>query len=120
MTESARVFLVSGDLLFGSRITAAGRDLGLMIEPCADLPGQESDEQNCAGLILDLTHSDCSIEKAAKFAAKPGRSGLAFGPHVDKALLDDAARAGLTALARSEFNRSLVDVLRRTFLTAEG
>jgi hypothetical protein len=54
------------------------------------------------------------IERLA--AARPGLPILAFGPHVERELLERARRAGAVALPRSRFVREFPEFIRKVGL----
>jgi CheY-like chemotaxis protein len=105
--------LLSDDLIFTSRITGIGRDLGLAIKPArtvdalATLAGQEAP----GGVILDLAFPGLDItsliQRLADACAVRPRV-IAYGAHVDAAGLRAARQAGCDiVLPRSAFVEQL-------------
>ncbi|HEY7105276.1 MAG TPA: DNA-binding response regulator [Acidimicrobiia bacterium] len=96
MSDSAEVVALVADLMDRSRVSAA-------------LPGVRftSDPTGCAGaeiVVVDLARHGTAV--AAVRAAAPAARIVAFGPHVDEALLSAARDDGAdVVLPRSQFFR---------------
>jgi DNA-binding NarL/FixJ family response regulator len=89
-----RIVAITGDLMDRSRISGALDDVEFARDPAA-----------CAGadvVVIDLAR-DATIVAAVR-AAAPSARIVAFGPHVDTDVLEQAARDGADAvLPRSRF-----------------
>jgi CheY-like chemotaxis protein len=124
MTESAPQegpvgLLLSDDLIFTSRITGTGRDLGLRIQ-AARTPEQllelaQVSPPRC--VIVDLHNPGLQIADLVAQLRPAGRTGpviVAYGSHVATAVLKAARAAGCDAvLPRSQFVEQLPDELPR-------
>jgi CheY-like chemotaxis protein len=105
--------LLSDDLIFTSRITGVGRDLGLTIRPVRALDALEAlaRQQAPCCVIVDLAFpglnvSDLIGRLRAACAAMPRL--VAYGSHVDAAGLRAAREAGCdVVLPRSAFVEEL-------------
>jgi DNA-binding NarL/FixJ family response regulator len=111
--------LVTRDLFFASKITGTAAELGfrVAVEGNAAQAALNAADPACRCLILDLTTPGLKVSDV--LAALPAASRphvIAFGPHVQAALLNDARKAGCDeVLPRSKFTATLVDILTRTF-----
>lgn len=89
-----RIVAMTTDLMDRSRVSAAAPDVEFTTDPSA-----------CAGadvVVVDLARHAAAV--TAVRAAAPRARIVAFGPHVDTALLDGAARDGAdVVLPRSRF-----------------
>jgi DNA-binding NarL/FixJ family response regulator len=117
--------LLSDDLIFTSRVTGTGRDLGLPVRPArtADdvlaLAGQLS--PTC--VIVDLSNPGLVIDDLiAGLAALPVRPRVvAYGSHVDTATLRAAREAGCDfVMPRSKFVEELPTSLPAWLAPREG
>ena len=100
-----RVVALVSDLMDRSRVSAAVPDVVFAADPaaCADADV----------VIVDLARHSESV--AAVRAAAPSARVVAFGPHVDDALLADARTDGAdVVVARSQFFRDPAAALRAT------
>jgi DNA-binding NarL/FixJ family response regulator len=103
MLFSSRVLGAAGKLAIGCKIVAAAAQL-----PAAVGPGLK-----LAMIDLGMPDLDLPAIVTAIRASAPGAKIVAFGPHVDVALLDRARQAGCdVVLPRSQFNQQYVEVLR--------
>lgn len=103
--------LLTGDLMFLSRVEGAARTHGLSLESAANAEALLSRlaEQNRQLILVDLSAPTGDIaELVARIrAASPGGKIVAYAPHVRERLLDEAASAGCdTVLTRGQFNAS--------------
>jgi DNA-binding NarL/FixJ family response regulator len=87
------------DLLFSSRVVGAGQDLGVevRVKRTANSAAETANDPSVKLLIVDLEHQDLSIadfiEKVHAIRHSELRV-LAYGPHVDKSLLESAGAVG--------------------------
>jgi CheY-like chemotaxis protein len=110
---SAQGLLLSDDLMFTSRITGVGRDLGLTVAPARTVEALEArarqEPPRC--VILDLAFPGLSLPDliGRLRAACPTMPRLvAYGSHVDAAGLRAAREAGCdVVLPRSAFVEQL-------------
>ncbi|HEX5106269.1 MAG TPA: hypothetical protein VFV87_20760 [Pirellulaceae bacterium] len=112
---SAVIFL-SSDMLFSSRVLGAGQALGVKCQ-VVSTSGQiaAAVDENCRLVLIDLGMAslDLTAAVAAIRASAPTAKIVAFGPHVDEALLESGRAAGCDlVLPRSQFHKQYVDLLR--------
>ena len=111
--------LVTRDLFFASKITGTAAELGfrVAVEGNAAQAALKATDPVCRCLILDLTTPGLKVPDV--LAALPAANRplvIAFGPHVQAALLNEAREAGCDeVLPRSKFTATLVDILTRAF-----
>ena len=111
------VLFLSSDLFFGSRVAAAAQRLGLELRNCstADAAAVHCDEPTRV-VIIDLTLPGLDIHSAvAGLPEPPGRPYIvAFGPHVQGAVLAAARDAGCDEVhSRGHFDAQLDELLQR-------
>ncbi len=105
--------LLSDDMIFTSRITGTARDLGLCVKPARSIQTLNSQihEQAPCCIIVDLGHAGLSIGDFMKGLGQlctPVPRVIAYGSHVDTAVLRAARDAGCYAvLPRSKFVEDL-------------
>jgi len=89
-----RIVALTTDLMDRSRISGAVSDVEFARDPAA-----------CAGadvVVVDLARNAAAVSEVR--AAAPGARIVAFGPHVDTAVLDQASADGAdVVLPRSRF-----------------
>jgi DNA-binding NarL/FixJ family response regulator len=111
--------LVTRDLFFASKITGTAAELGfrVAVEGDAAQASLKAADPACRCLILDLTTPGLRVSDVLVALPATGRPRvIAFGPHVQTALLNEAHEAGCDeVLPRSKFTATLVDILTRTF-----
>ena len=103
-----RVVLLSGDLMFASRVQAAAQRAGLDFQLAGSLP--QSDGEQIGYVILDLsTRGGLAAELPAQCQTRcPQAQVIAYGPHVQVTKLKTAREAGIgRVLTRSQFNTLL-------------
>lgn len=117
----AKVVFLSSDLMFSSRVGGAAKLLGVemaLAPNVASLPDKLS--ADCGLVVVDLTLDGLtlpSVVRAAK-AAAPSAKVVAFGAHVDRAALTDAAEAGCDlVLTRNQFNQQYGELLKAAAVT---
>ena len=109
--------LVTGDLIFSTKITGTARAIGLDVQVLgsanAALARIHSDPPRC--VILDLGLSSLTSELMREIVvAAAGSPVLAFGSHVDTDRLQAASDAGCTeVMPRSRLAASLPQLLRQ-------
>jgi DNA-binding NarL/FixJ family response regulator len=101
--------------MFSSRVLGAAKTLGLECRLLAQ-PQQiaAANAGDCRLALIDLTLQplDLPTAVAAIRAAAPQARIVAFGPHVDEALLGSAKDAGCDLVwARSQFHKQYVELL---------
>lgn len=105
---TSTVLLMSGDLMFASRVRGPAEAAGHRFMFSGSLPAEPDD--SLAFVILDLSTQG---SKAATLvdqcqAICPQAKTIAFGPHVDVQLLRTAREAGFDlVMPRSQFVQSL-------------
>lgn len=110
--------LLSGDLIFSSKIVGTGSLLGLRIQTVSN-PAQAVARISAGGcrlVLVDLTSAELGHPDAIRRFRElaPEVPFIAFGPHVETARLKGAAEAGCAeVLPRSRFVADLPDLLRR-------
>jgi len=110
------LLLFAKDLLFETRIRSTAEALGIVLRSARDsrtVLGLLANS-GVAGLIVDL---DCGEDAVAVVeAARREKAALrivAFGPHVQAALLERAGAAGADdVMPRSRFTQQLPEILR--------
>ena len=109
--------LLTSDLMFSSRVAWAGQRVGIAVQTAM---GEDALlEKAAAGaevVILDLTTAGLDVGRVVprlRALAQPPARVVAFGPHVQEAMLAAAQAAGCDAvLARGEFNARMEEILR--------
>jgi DNA-binding NarL/FixJ family response regulator len=111
------VVLVSGDMMASSRLCSTaqrvGVSLGIAVSP-GDLAGRLSGQTRL--VIFDLSQPDLKLADAvaAVRSASPGARIIAFGPHVDEALLAAASSAGCDeVMSNGKFHREQEALLKQ-------
>jgi CheY-like chemotaxis protein len=115
-----RGVLLTANLLFSTMVTGTASAVGQEVAVAADLAEavELCHARPTAYVIIDLGMTEIEIETAV--IQLRGAAGavpiVAFGSHVDKALLDKARAAGCDeVLPRSRFSSELPSLLRRIF-----
>jgi DNA-binding NarL/FixJ family response regulator len=109
------ILLLTADLMFTSRVQAAAASLNVslqLVPTPAALPDKLT--ADCRLVFIDLTLDNLNLPAAVKaiHAAAPSAKIVAYGPHVDHALLADATEAGChQVLTRGQFDKSYRDLL---------
>jgi DNA-binding NarL/FixJ family response regulator len=108
--------LICRDLVFVSKITGTANALGFQIDVVETVPQAAARlaEKRYGCVLVDLSID--GLQPSEVISVLPEQSPpavLAFGSHVDPALLQSAAEAGCrAALPRSRFSSSLPQILR--------
>jgi DNA-binding NarL/FixJ family response regulator len=103
------------DLMFSSRVlgAASAAGVGLKIVPAAgDVVRFVSDD--CRLVLVDLTMPGLDLPRvvAAVREKAPAARIIAFGPHVEEAMLAAAQEAGCEVLTRGQFNQQYAQLLQ--------
>lgn len=112
------VFYLTGDLLFSSRVSGVAAQLGIdlqIVGSVAQLLQRADASADCKLVLIDLTSSSLELDAAVQAIRErmPQARIVAYGPHVQEALLTAAAAAGCDAvLSRGQFDREMSRVLR--------
>jgi DNA-binding response OmpR family regulator len=114
---NANVLLVSGDLMFWSRVRDAAVRIGRSVSRVDDETGMEEAFRSggVAKILVDLEVRGLDpLDWAARWKARPDCPLLvAYGSHVDGDRLEAAEKAGFDlVLPRSRFHRSVEELLR--------
>ena len=107
---------ITTDLFFSSRVTSLARDrqLEVRVVPTVAAAGQLLAEGDFQVAILDLTaiKSDLAAAVSQLKQTAPDLHVIAYGPHVDEALLSSAQQAGCDdVMPRSRFDQEIVSLL---------
>jgi CheY-like chemotaxis protein len=111
--------LATADLMFGSKLAAAAERTNLAATTVFDLSSllQKVESESPSLVFLDLSAPWLNVATAVeqlRHVSQPPRSIVAFGPHVQEALLDRAKAAGCDlVLSRGQFNAQMDAVLKR-------
>lgn len=111
--HSGGVLMLSGDLMFASRVRSAAESAGRGFQLSGSFP--ESDLSHVRMVILDLsTRSGLLPELAATHAERcPQARLVAYGPHVQADLLKSARAAGIeTVLTNNQFHQQMATLIR--------
>ena len=110
--EKISVAALVRDLLFASKITAAGKAIGVSARIVRD-PSQLA-QLHATRLLVDLNQPG-ALEAAVAWKARTGGEVIGFVSHVDAATIARARDAGLDqVLARSRFVQHLPRLLGRS------
>jgi CheY-like chemotaxis protein len=109
------VLLVSGDLLFGSRVRAAAESLGMScrMAPAGVSALTQLAEARWQVVLVDLETPGLSLPQLLQRAAAACRAGvIAYAPHVRHGVLESARQAGCpVVLTRGQFDAQLPELL---------
>lgn len=114
--------ILCSDLFFTSKVGGTAEQLGIdaltVMNPEAAL-SQLRENESLKGLILDLTVPGLDLESFLNEIPESVKSRtIAFGPHVEKEILELAAKHGCAAvLPRSKFSAELPAILRQYFVS---
>jgi hypothetical protein len=106
--STGSVVMLSGDLIFSSRVKAAAERAGLQFRVAGNLPLDDTDLIRF--VVLDLsTRSKLTDEIVAQCNERcPQAKLIAYGPHVQIAKLGRARAAGITAvMTNGQFDSQL-------------
>src|SRR5437588_7421538 len=105
--------LLCEDMIFTSRITGTARDLGLCVKPARSVAALDAlmEQQTPCCIIVDLSHPALHIVdfmKNLRTIGSPRPRIIAYGSHIDTAILRAAREAGCdVVLPRSKFVEDL-------------
>ncbi len=105
---AAGVVMLSGDLMFASRVKSAAQRAGIAFQLCGSLP--PGDLTSVAFVIVDLsTRSGVLPEIADQCADRcPDAKLIAYGPHVQVDRLEAARQAGIEmVMTNGQFDRQM-------------
>jgi hypothetical protein len=106
----SRVVALVRDLIFASKISAAGKAAGVEVILLRD--SAQLAEQAAALLLVDLNQPG-AIEAASKWRESTGSEVIGFVSHVDVETIRQAKASGIEkVMARSGFVQMLSDFLR--------
>ncbi len=107
-----KILLASGDLQARTRVEAAAERLGHELEVAAAVGFGSRLDSDIDLLILDLDAGrDAAIAEIAAAGDEPPRRVLGFYSHVDTALAQHAAEAGVETVRRGAFWREIDEVI---------
>jgi DNA-binding NarL/FixJ family response regulator len=112
------VYYLTGDLLFSSRVSGAAANLGVdlqVVGSVTKLLECAAAAVDCKLVLIDLTLSSLELDAAVQAIRErmPQARIVAYGPHVQEALLTAAAAAGCDeVLSRGQFDREFPRLLR--------
>jgi len=107
-SSTASVVMLSGDLMFASRVKAAAERAGLAFRISGKLP--DDNTESIRFVVLDLsTRSGLTAEIADHCANRcPQAKLIAYGPHVQVGKLNAARQAGIaTVMTNGQFDSQL-------------
>ena len=102
------VVMLSGDLMFASRVRAAAQSAGLTFHFGGSLP--DADLEDVRFVVLDLSTRSGLISSIAGLCAErcPQATLIAYGPHVHVDRLSAAKEAGIPhVMTNGQFNAQL-------------
>lgn len=111
--------LLSKDLMFGSRVAAAARQLGVSVIVAGTAPQLAEKRPDDVRLVMiDLFGSQgddlAAIVNTLSDTAGDRPHVVAYGPHVDEALLESARQAGCDeVLTRGQFHQQMPEILAK-------
>jgi len=114
------VVYLASDLIWATRIKAAGEDVRVPCRPVRTLEMLEARlaDSPVKALIVDLEAGPVALEMVARLRGGAASDGdravkiVAFGPHVQRDELDAARAAGADlVLTRGAFDQRLADLL---------
>ncbi len=102
------VLMLSGDLMFSSRVKSAVQQAGKQFQLSGSLPETKSDAIEF--VIVDLSTRSGVLAEIAQHCAErcPRAKVIAYGPHVQVDKLEAARQAGIeTVMTNGQFNREI-------------
>ncbi|MEO1524824.1 MAG: histidine kinase [Planctomycetota bacterium] len=110
--QVSAVVLLSGDLMFASKVKGAAEAAGYEFHFGGAIPETDSEVM---WVIVDLATQSKVVDGLVEVCSEkcPRARLLAFGPHVQVARLEKARAAGIrTVLTRGQFDRSLATLFQ--------
>lgn len=105
------VLMLSGDLMFSSRVKSAVERAGKRFQLSGSLPSAASDQIEF--VIVDLSTRSGVLPDLAEQCARlcPQAKLIAYGPHVQVDQLEAARQAGVSnVMTNGQFNRELASL----------
>jgi DNA-binding NarL/FixJ family response regulator len=113
----SHVLFVSPDIMFASQLLGAAGALGLKLAIAAqpaEVAARVSNDCRLAIVDLAAAGGDIGPLVSAVRQAAPQTKVVAYGPHVDEALLLAAQRSGCDlVLSRGQFHKQYVELLKQ-------
>ncbi len=112
------VLFLSSDLVFSSRLAAAGNRIGVPVSAVSsiDAAAARISSGPIQLVVIDLSQASLDVEMAVSELRK-ARAGLAivaYAPHVHEQRLRGAAEAGCNEVfTRGQFDRQMEEILAR-------
>lgn len=106
--STGSVVMLSGDLIFSSRVKAAAERAGLQFRVAGSLP--DDDTNSIRFVVLDLSTRSKLTDQIVRRCSErcPGAKLIAYGPHVQVDKLNKARQAGIsTVMTNGQFDREL-------------
>lgn len=113
-SPSGSVVMLSGDLMFSSRVKSAAEQAGLTFRIGGSLP--EDETEAIRYVVLDLsTRSGLTSTIAGQCAERcAGAQLIAYGPHMQAKRLAAAREAGIeTVMTNGQFDAALAKIFRK-------
>jgi DNA-binding NarL/FixJ family response regulator len=112
------VIFLSSDLVFSSRLAAAGKRLGLSVSAISsiDAAAERVETDSIDLVIYDLSAAGSNVAAlvASLRQRQPNLAIVAYAPHVHEDRLRAATEAGCNeVLTRGKFDRQMDDILTR-------
>jgi CheY-like chemotaxis protein len=111
------VLMITGDLVFSSRVTGVAETLGvrLQVEPAFNGSIESRSIHETAVLILDLSTPGLDVAAVMAALAEQARPVvIAYAAHVAKSRLEEARAAGCDeVLTRGQFASRVMETLER-------
>ncbi|MDG2221153.1 MAG: histidine kinase [Rubripirellula sp.] len=107
------VLMLSGDLMFSSRVKSAAERFGKRFRICGRLP--DDDVESIDYVIVDLSTRSGLVPEIVEQCAQrcPDASLLAYGPHVHVAKLKAARDAGISPVfTNGQFDSALATLFQ--------
>jgi len=109
--DSGTVMMLSGDLMFSSRVKSAAERSGFAFQMGGRLPDEGT--ESIRYVILDLSTRSGLIPEIVQQCAErcPDARLMAYGPHVQVDKLNAARQAGIeTVMTNGQFDASLATI----------
>ncbi|MFO1000533.1 MAG: hypothetical protein U0936_09345 [Planctomycetaceae bacterium] len=109
-----RVLLFSSDLMLISSVSGAAAALGFFFRSVSSIEDLVAKATPATVLCVDLAFAPVDATKISEqLPMLTARSGIAFGPHVHTAKLDQAREAGFAkVMSRGQFVGRMIDELK--------
>ena len=110
------VLYITSDLFFSSRVSSLARDRGIRVDVVAPLSAAQKITADVQLVLVDLAQRSLDVTSIVEAVREKANTAtiIAYGPHVDEAVLSAAREAGCDeVLPRSQFDQQLVSILER-------